>query len=229
MKQPTIFAGDPDFVRIFIETSGALDLANVGRFLQRLDTGARKIAKEQGWHNPSIEIASLATGSLDLKIKIAGLRVAQGSLAVSLAALGLGLAQYLKSEPAASKSTYELLNNDRATNIIIEGGGSATVIQSNDLPDPELRIAQSIRRATSLTGGDLILTGQQGGTIRLSGKDPFIELDARPGLLIQVQDRRQGASEPLVDGGTYIFDGEAHVPRSGRSFFVLRSATLVSL
>lgn len=217
---------DFPYIRIFIETTGNLDLANVGRFLQRLDTGARKIAQEQGWRLPAIEIESLATGSLDLKIKIAGLRVAQASLAVSVAALALGVAQYLKQEPAAVKSVHALLNVDRATTITVEGGGSATIINASNLPPQTVQKAAKIYPQAIEMVQERVerLTGPQGGIIHRYGGESFIELDTRPGLFIRIRDERADASEILEDNLRYTFDGVAHIPAAGPSFFVLHKA-----
>lgn len=229
MSELTERGDDFPYIRVFIETTGNLDLANVGRFLQRLDTGARKIAQEQGWRRPSIEVASLATGSLDLKIKVAGLRVAQAGLAVSVAALALGVAQYLKQEPAAVKSVDALLNADRATTIIVEGGGSATIINAGDLPPEEYMVAAKGPPRAVERAADRIerLTGPQGGIVHRYGGENLIELDARPGLFIRVRDERADQSEFLEDSVRYTFDGEAHIPASGPSFFVLRKATRI--
>ena len=223
---------DMPYVRVLIETTGNLDLANVARFLQRLDTGTRRVAFDQGWHRPSVEIVSITTSSLDLKIKVAGLRVAQGSLAVAVAALALGVADYLKSEPAACKAAYALLNNDRATTIIVEGGGEAKVIVADDVPHPsELEIAN---RSAPRSPGDLPvasdmaqlerLTGPQSGTVRRYGGENFVELDSRPGLFISIRDERADQSEFLEDMTRYTFDGEGHVPPSGKSFYLIRRA-----
>ncbi len=229
MSTLTQSGDDFPYIRVLIETSGNLDLANVGRFLQRLDTGTRKVALEEGWRRPTIEIASLTTGSIDLKIKIAGLRIAQAGLAVSVAALVLGIAQYLKEEPAAAKSVYALLNTDRATTIIVEGGGSAIVINAGDIqPDQYKVAAKSPPQAVDKTAGPIEqanrLTGPQSGIVHRYGGENFMELDARPGLFIRIRDERLDQREFLEDSTRYTFDGEAHIPVSGPSFFVLRKA-----
>ena len=221
-------ADDFPSIRVYIETTGNLELANVGRFLQRLDTGTRKVAKEHGWRRPSIEIASLVTGSLDLKIKVAGLRVAQGSFAVSVAALALGVAQDLKEEPSANKSMHALLNADRATTIIVEGGGSATIINAEDLPPEEYSVARSLGAPSKEPIPIYHLTGPQSGIIHRYGGETFVELDARPGLFIRVRDGRSDKTELLEDSLRYTFDGEAHVPGTGSSFYLLRKAIRLS-
>lgn len=233
MDEIAVMGDGLPYVRIFIGTDGNLDLANVGRFLQRLDTGARKVAQSKGWHKPRIEIASLQTGSLDLKIKIAGLRVAQGSLAVSMAAFALALAQYLKEEPAAAKSVSALLVNDHATKINVEAGGSVTIIEEGDLQPENYKVAmRSAPPAANRDSPDDLrveeITGPQSGIVHRYNGEIFIELDLRPGLFIRIRDERTDASEFLQDSLRYVFDGEAHVPATGPNFYVLRKATLLN-
>ena len=236
MAVPVSSDGELPYVRVLIETTGNLGLANVGRFLQRLDTGARRVAQEQGWRQPSIEIVSITTSSLDLKIKVAGLRVAQASLAVSIGALALGVATYLKSDPAASKASYTLLNEDRATTIIVEGGGKAQVVVASDVPPPSaFAVAnRSLPRAPdeSPVAAEVAqlerLTGPQSGVVHRYGGENFVELDARPGLFITIRDEREDQSEFLEDMTRYTFEGQAHVPPSGKSFYVVQRATRLS-
>lgn len=236
MAIPVLSDGELPYVRVLIETTGNLGLANVGRFLQRLDTGARRVAQEQGWRRPSIEIVSITTSSLDLKIKVAGLRVAQASLAVSTAALALGVATYLKSDPAASKASYTLLNEDRATTIIVEGGGKAQVVVPGDVPGPSAfaEASRSLSRApadspVATDVGQLEqLTGPQSGIVHRYAGENFVELDARPGLFISIHDERDDQSEFLEDMTRYTFEGQAHVPPSGKSFYVVHRATRLS-
>jgi hypothetical protein len=228
--------GELPYVRVLIETTGNLDLANVGRFLQRLDTGTRRVAQEQGWRQPSIEIVSITTSSLDLKIKIGGLRVAQASFAVSIGALALGVATYLKSDPAASKASYTLLNADRATTIIVEGGGKAHVVVASDVPPPSaFAVAnRSLPRAPAdfPVATDVAqlerLTGPQSGIVHHYAGENFVELDARPGLFISIRDERDDQSGFLEDMARYTFEGQAHVPPSGKSFYVVRRAIRLS-
>lgn len=231
MEFPTATDSEQPYVRVLIETAGNLGLANVGRFMQRLDTGARRIAQENGWRQPSIEIVSITTSSLDLKIKIAGLRVAQASLAISIAAIALSLAEYLKTDAAASKASYTLLNEDRATTIIVEGGGQAQIVLPDDVPNPSTwSVANrsparpSDRSISSDTETRVELSGLQSGVIRQYAGGNFVEFDLRPGLLISVVDQRADRAEYLEDMARYTFDGEVHMPPSGKSFYVVREA-----
>ena len=231
MAVPMLADAEQPYVRILIKTNGNLGLANVGRFMQRLDTGARKAAQQQGWRQPSIEIASITEGSLDLRIKIAGLRLAQASLAASLLALAVQLVDYLKVDPAASRASYTLLNEDRATTIIVEAGGQAQIIVPSDVPDP--RTLAVANRSTPRPNGpplfseaeELIpITGLQSGVIRRYGLENFVELDARPGLLIAIIDDRADRSELFRDMDRYTFEGELHLPRTGKSYYIVRNA-----
>jgi hypothetical protein len=217
-------------VRIFIETSGRLDLGNVGRFMQRLDTVARRAAAG-GASNPRIEIVSLASGSVEIRIAVASLLVAVGSLAFDAGGFAMNIAQALTSEPAAARSCKALLEGDNGTVILIEGGGQASRLTSGDFDAAnEYEVARKLPRGAPRDDvvREEVLTGPQKGTIRQFGGENWVELDGRPGLIIRLRDERSPPTDFLEENRTYVLDGDAHLAPAGRpSFFLLRSAILL--
>lgn len=213
----------PEF-RIFVETAGQLDLGNVSRFLQRLDTGARRIAADAGVPAPTIQIVSLTTGSLDAKLKLETLKQAKLGVLISAATLALGVAAYLRQDPPAARASRALIEGDNATIIIVEGGGVQERIRREDLDSADehrMVAARDIDRYE-------LLTGPQTGFIREFGGEEWVELDSHPGLIIRLRDRREDDSTLLEANAHYTLEGEAHISRErGPSFFDLRWALLL--
>lgn len=210
-------------LRIFVATDGELNLGNVSRFLQRLDTGARRVARSRDVFDPSLQIVSLTTGSLDLKIKLESRRVGRAGLAIGAASLAIGLAQYLTHDPPAARAARDLIVGDNATVINVEGGGEQHQIRAEDL-----EAADEETYAAARSPAVEVLTGPQAGFVRHFGGESWVELDSRPGLIIRIRDEREEDWEPLEENARYRLDGEAHIARAGESsFFLLHDAFLL--
>lgn len=219
-------AAERAVVRIFIETNGRLDLGNVGRFMQRLDTVARRAAAPVA-SQPRIEIVSVSSGSLELRIAVASLVAAVGSLAFDAGSFALSIADALKNEPAASRSCRALLEGDNGTVIIVEGGGTGRSVSLGDLaPDYPMAANRGLRPPPREEVAEAeMLTGPQDGFIRRMGGEDWVELESRPGLIIRIRDQRENDAPPLEPNLRYTLDGEAHLAPAGQeSFFVLRKA-----
>jgi hypothetical protein len=212
----------PEF-RVFVDSEGQLDLGNVSRFLQRLDTAARYTARTNGVPTPSIQIVSLTTGSLDVKLKLQDRRRSRVALAISAASLALGVASYLKYDPAAARACKALIEGDNATVILVDGGGRQEEIKADDLD-----AAEEQQVAAAGTPDYELLTGPQTGFVRYLGGEYWVELDARPGLIIRIRDQREERKR-LEENARYTLDGEAHIsaPRRGESFFLLQHALML--
>lgn len=209
---------------IRIETSGNLELGHVGAFLQRLNTAVRR-SRPAGAPIPRVELVSIETGSIKFRIAVA-------SLAVTAAALAIQVADYLKSDPAAVRSTYTLIQGDNATVITIQGDETSASISPNEVED---MLQQVERRATRrMVGGagpavalPELITGPQSGIIHQFGGANWIALDSRPGMSLEIEDRRAAGSEPLRENLRYTIDGQAHIGADGaRSYFIMRDAIL---
>lgn len=207
--------------RVFVDAPNQLDLGNVSRFLQRLDTAARRVAASKGAPAPFIQIVSLTTGSLDAKLKLQDRRRSRAALAISAAGLAVAVANYLRNDPAAARSCRALVEGDNAHVIVVEGGGRQERIRADDL-----EAADQLQLAARTPDRYELLTGPQTGFVREFGGELWVELDARPGLILRISDER-GSDEPLLrPSHSYTFDGEAHIspPNRGESFFLLREA-----
>jgi hypothetical protein len=72
-----------------------------------------------------------------------------------------------------------------------------------------------------------VLTGPQAGYVRRFGGEDWVELDSRPGLIIQIRDERR-AGRPLEENARYTLNGEAHISGAQQeSYFLLREAMLL--
>jgi hypothetical protein len=210
----------PEF-RVFVDSQVELDLGAVSRFLQRLDTGTRRIAAAHGARSPTIHIVSLSTGSpLDTKLRLQDRRGRRTAIAISATALAFQVADYLRSDPAAARSSREIIVTGNAPVIIVEGGGSRHEIRPSDLDAADERAI-----AAAASANVELLTGPQEGFIVEVGGEPCVELRSHPGLFIRIRDQRDDP-EPLQSHSHYTLDGEAHIShRPGRpSYFILERA-----
>jgi hypothetical protein len=217
------FDGRGPVVRVHVDTTATLNLGDVGRFLQRLDTGTRRVAVAGGVRAPRVQVVSLEAGSpLDTKLKLISVHQADIALAISAASLALNLATYLRTDPAAAQSSQEILVNGNGNEIIVEGGGVQKAITQNDL-----RPVRAERLAASRDTDVQVLRGPQQGFVTEIAGGYVVELDSHPGLFIRIEDQRRG-SEPLLPHARYTLDGEAHITKLlGRaSYFKLRRAHL---
>jgi hypothetical protein len=215
----------PEF-RVVVSAGDRLILKDVASFLQRLDTGSRRVATWHGVPAPTIQIVSLSVGSpLDVKLKLGNYRVAKGALAISAAVLAMNVAQYLRDDPAANRASRALIEGDHNTIIIVQGGGREERIQTEDL---EAAQQYQVAAAARADPGYELLTGPQSGFVRYFGGENWVELDARPGLIIRIRDQREVRSG-LREDARYRLFGEAHIspPRRGQSFFLLEDALLL--
>ncbi len=217
-------------IRVVVHTTGRLELANVGRFLQRLDTAARRAAPEH-IRRPRIEVVEITSGSLVIRIAVVSLVVAVGSLVFDAGSFAVSVADYLRSDPAATRASRALLEGDNATSISIEGGGVTHEIESDDLLPEEYAAAgnraPSRGRLREIAEVE-VLTGPQTGFIRRFGGENWIELDSRPGLIIRIRDEREDEPTRLVENARYTLHGEAHIGHAQEeSYFLLRNAMLL--
>lgn len=213
----------PEF-RVFVDAKTELNLGDVSRFLQRVDTAARRVAYAKGSSSPRIDIVSLSAGSpLDTKLKLQESRRGRAALAISAATLALGVATYLRDDPAAARASRDIIAGGNAQVIIVEGGGVRETIRLQDLDAADERaVAASASPKTEL------LSGPQEGFVTEINGEPWVELDSHPGLFVRIRDER-GAAPPLKPHARYTLDGEAHISHRPReeSFFVLRNAFLL--
>lgn len=210
--------GDWPEVLIKIETDGRLDLGNVGRFLQRINTGVRT-TRPEGTPVPRVEIVEIASGSLMLRIAVASLVVGSAQLAVQIY-------QYLQTNEAAARVGRDLIQGDNATSITINGGSNSFTLAPEDVP----MLERSVERAVAARGPPRIerevaqLSGLSSGFARRSDGDWWVELDHRKGLMLRVVDERP-SKEPLKENIRYRFDGQAFIGSEGRvSGYILQSA-----
>lgn len=225
---PQIAGIDPDNqgLRIFIDTAGLLDLANLARFFQRVDVVTRRAAARNGWREPTIKVSDLRTGSVELTVQIKGLRLAEKSYRAALASLAISVASLLKSDAPSARACDALLSGDNATVIVVQGGDVTQEITKVDIEPVVERIAGlATPRHVARDSGQELLTGPQDGFVRRIDGEDWLELKDRPGLLLRVRDER-GSGEPALEHrANYTFDGEAHIgPRGSGSFFVVRRA-----
>jgi hypothetical protein len=217
-------------ITVIVETAGRLELANVGRFLQRLDTAARR-ATPPSVRRPRIEVVEITTGSLRIHLLVAAALAAVGSAIFDGGSFAVSVAEYLRNDPAASRSCRALIEGDNATVIIVQGGSKSIPIDLDDLMPEEMVAARGVANsapADSHAAPQIIAGPHEGFVRRYDGRD-LVELDDRPGILIDIRDERPGGAELLQPNLRYIFDGEAHIggPRM-KSYFVLRRATLLT-
>lgn len=216
-------------IRITIQTTGRLELANVGRFLQRLDTAARR-ATPSSVRRPRIEIVEIHSGSLVVRIAVASLVVAVGSAVFDAGSFAVAVAEHLKNDQPAARSCRALIEGDNATVIVVAGGGLTETIGSADLAPEEYDVARNLAPARSRRDLEQpteleVLTGPQTGAIRRFGGQNWVELESHPGLTIRIRDERDQKRENLEADMRYVLDGEAHVGGARQeSFFVLRKA-----
>jgi hypothetical protein len=221
----TIF--DPE-VSVIIETDGRLQLANVGRFLQRLDTAARRTSP-RALSQSRAEIVELTTGSLKIRLAVVGAGAAVASAAFGGGSFAVSLAQYLRDDPAASRSCRALIENDNGTVIVVKGYGQSIPITLNDLSVPEhFAVAASDEPQRVRAPAPQVIRGPREGFVRHYEGQDWVELDDRPGLRIQIRDERPDRTKALQPNLRYVLDGDAHFGGLRQpSFFVLREATLL--
>lgn len=202
-------------VEVFVKTAGRLDLADVGRFLQRLDIVARRASG--GARRGRIDVVGLEVGSLRVKIAT---RLAVASLVIDGAQLAVAVADGLRSDPAAAKATLALVQDSPGAQVFVNGGGTTVPPVS---PEELRRAARRPENPALRAPKDVeLLSGPQGGYVREVNREYFVELDSRPDLLIRIRDERGSDDTPLEPDMRYTFDGEAHIGARGRpSYFVL--------
>src|SRR5688572_1319553 len=93
---------------VLIESVGRFDLTTVGLFFQRLDTAARRAMPDE-FRRPRIEIVEITTGSLVLRLTVAGVALAAVSAAFDAGSFALDVAEYLRTNPAAANSCRALI------------------------------------------------------------------------------------------------------------------------
>jgi hypothetical protein len=220
----------PELV-IRIETHGRLELSNVGRFFQRLDTASRRSIPTDVVR-PRIEVVEVTTGSLILRLTVVGLVVTGVGVMFDAGSFAIAVADYLRNNPAAANSCRALIGGDNATGIRVEGGGQSIPIKLDELIEDQEVAARAVRRpseepSSSVAEYEVIRGPQSGFLHRLAGEN-WIELDDRPGLIIRIRDVRPSKDVILEPNLRYMIDGEAHIGRRSReSFFVLEKATLI--
>lgn len=208
---------------VTVRAEAPLDLGNVGAFLQRLNTVARRAGPvKRGLLR--VEIERLETGSLIIKLTVLGLLIGSAQLAVDVA-------EALRSSPAAARACRNLIAEDNATIIVVEGGERTEEVSGEEVEETVERDRRVAARQDprGYGGGDFeLLPGPQTGIIRNLAGVQWVELDERPGLLLMIQDSRLAGSPLLQENLRYRLDGEAHIGRQGeRSYFVVHEALIL--
>ena len=211
-------SGDWPEILIEIKTDGRLDLGNVGRFLQRVNTGIRT-TRPLGTPVPRVEIVRIGSGSIIIRIAVASLAVASAQLAVELY-------QYLQTNEAAARVGRDLIQADNATSITINGGSNTFNLGENDVP----KLSQTVDRAVAgrteprLTRELVMLSGPTTGIAKRFDGEWWVELEQRKGLMLRVSDEREPFA-PLKENVRYRFEGQPFIGNEGRlSGYVLHSA-----
>jgi hypothetical protein len=211
------FSRDWPEVLIRIETSGNLDLGNAGRLFQRINTGAKRAYLGRP---PRIEIVSLETGSVMLKI-------AALSAALTAAQLALQISDHLQNDPAASRACRDTFENDKTGRILIIGGQQKITVTPEELADYDAVSFEAVAASPRTAPPKAIASVAEGifeGTIERISGDYYIQLSDRPGLFLKVQDERE-LSEVLAEHERYRVEGKAYFAPVGKpSAFVLTSA-----
>jgi hypothetical protein len=211
------FSRDWPEVLIRIETSANLDLGNVGRLFQRINTGARRAYLGAA---PRIEIVSVETGSVML-------RIAALSAVLTAGQLALQIGDHLQNDPAASRVCRDAFDNDHVNRILIIGDQQRITVTPEDVGDYEsaaFGIARSERAPAPPRQVATTAEGVFEGTIERISGEYYIQLTLRPGLFLRIEEHRE-QPDILAEHQRYRVEGTAYFAPIGKpSAFMLRNA-----
>lgn len=221
---PIDLGADSPQIELVIEGQ-VFNLADVGKFMQRLDTALRN-SRFGGQRARRIELVELAPGSIRMTLRFVGVLATTAALASDVSSL-------IKDTAPVATAARQLIQGDDATVINIYGGEQTFQIGEKDVQEAALEPVQAKPRMLPSPPRQLLaperIVGPQTGTIVSIDGERWIKVDSRPGMILRIEDERAKQEPRLQEHLRYSVDGEAEIGPEGRdSFFALRHALLLT-